>query len=29
MMGQKQGHFQLTKEHIEEAFIAAWDSIKL
>jgi len=29
MMGQKQGHFKLTKEHIEEAFIAAWDSIKL
>jgi AcrR family transcriptional regulator len=29
MMAQKQGHFQLTKEHIEEAFLTAWDSIKL
>ncbi len=29
MMAQKQGHFQLTKDHIEEAFLTAWDSIKL
>lgn len=29
MMAQKQGQFQLTKEHVEEAFTAAWDSIKL
>ena len=29
MMAQKQGHFQLTKEHIEDAFLTAWDSIKL
>ena len=29
MMAQKQGQFQLTKEHIEDAFLAAWDSIKL
>ena len=29
MMAEKQGQFQLTKEHKEEAFLAAWDSIKL
>ncbi|MFL1895254.1 TetR/AcrR family transcriptional regulator [Aquimarina sp. 2-A2] len=27
MMAQKQGHFQLN-DHIEEAFVTAWDSIK-
>ena len=28
IMAQKQDEFQLTKEHIEEAFVTAWDSIK-
>lgn len=29
MMAQKQNEYEMTKEHIEEAFVAAWDSIKL
>ena len=29
MMAQKQEEFQLNKVHVEEAFITAWDSIKL
>jgi AcrR family transcriptional regulator len=29
MMAQKEGQFKLTKANIEEAYIAAWDSIKL
>lgn len=29
MMAQKQGHFQLNNDRIEEAFTAAWDSIKI
>lgn len=29
MMAQKQNEFQLNKTHIEEAFLTAWDSIKL
>ncbi|WP_339753415.1 TetR/AcrR family transcriptional regulator [uncultured Winogradskyella sp.] len=29
MMAQKQDEFQLTKVHIEEAFLTAWDSIKI
>ncbi len=29
MMAQKQGHFKLTEELIEEAYTASWDSIKL
>ncbi len=29
MMAQKKGQFQFTKEHIEDTFITAWDSIKL
>lgn len=29
MMAQKQNEFEMTKEHIDEAFVAAWDSIKL
>lgn len=29
MMAQKEGQFKLTKANIEEAFTAAWDSIKL
>lgn len=29
MIAQKQGEFKLTKKHIEEAFITAWDSIKI
>jgi len=29
MMAQKQGEFQLTQTHIDEAFVTAWDSIKL
>lgn len=29
MMAQKQGHFQLNNDCIEEAFTAAWDSIKI
>lgn len=29
MMAQKQGEFQLNETHIEEAFVTAWDSIKL
>jgi AcrR family transcriptional regulator len=29
MMAQKQGHFQLNNDLIEEAFTAAWDSIKI
>ena len=29
MIAQKQDEFQLTKVHVEEAFLTAWDSIKL
>ncbi|MFD1163978.1 TetR/AcrR family transcriptional regulator [Hwangdonia seohaensis] len=29
MTAQKQDEFQLTKAHVEEAFLTAWDSIKL
>ncbi|MEO9571921.1 MAG: TetR/AcrR family transcriptional regulator [Polaribacter sp.] len=29
MMAQKQDEFNLTQEHIDAAFLAAWDSIKL
>lgn len=29
IMAQKRGEFQFTKAHIDEAFLAAWDSIKL
>jgi len=29
MIAQKQGEFKLTKKHIEEAFVTAWDSIKI
>ncbi len=29
MIAQKQEEFQLSKVHVEEAFITAWDSIKL
>ena len=29
IMSQKQGELQLTKENLEEAFLSAWDSIKL
>lgn len=29
MIAQKQDEFQLTKVHVEEAFLMAWDSIKL
>ncbi|WP_224488651.1 TetR/AcrR family transcriptional regulator [Robertkochia flava] len=28
MIAQKQGEFELTKVHVEEAFLTAWDSIK-
>lgn len=28
MMAQKQGHFELTEKHMEDALIIAWDSIK-
>jgi len=29
MMAQKRGAFQLDETHIEEAYQAAWDSIKV
>lgn len=29
MIAQKQDEFQLTQDHVEEAFLTAWDSIKL
>ena len=29
MIAQKQDEFELTKVHVEEAFLTAWDSIKL
>ena len=29
MMMQKQGEFEMTKKNIQEAFVTAWDSIKL
>ncbi|UAM99038.1 TetR/AcrR family transcriptional regulator [Polaribacter litorisediminis] len=29
MIAQKQGEFQLTKTHIQQSFLTAWDSIKL
>ncbi|MDB2385293.1 TetR/AcrR family transcriptional regulator [Polaribacter sp.] len=29
MMVQKQGEFKMTKQHLEDAFLTAWDSIKI